>query len=272
MNNKPLAGKKVLITRARDQSAQFALSLKNLGAEVILFPTIKILPPLSWESLDRAIQKLNSYNWLIFTSVNGVRFFSERWKKKKRKLDFPSSLKVCAIGPATARELKKRGIRIDYMPKEFIAEAILDGFKRIKVEGKKILLARAKKARDILPVGLRQMGAEVDVVEAYRTVKPKGASKQLKPLLKKGIDVIVFTSSSTVENFVDLLRGVDLKGILKGVVIACIGPITSMSARKYGLNVHIQPKEYTISGLTQAITRYFTKKGTKCQYSNPNNK
>ncbi len=258
MSNKPLAGKKMLITRARDQSVEFASSLKKLGAEVIEFPTIEILPPLRWEGLDQAIQRLDVYDWLIFTSVNGVRFFSERLKEKKRKFRLPSSLRVCAIGPATARELKKRGVRIDYMPKEFIAEAILEGFKGMPIKGKKILLARAKKARDILPKGLRQMGAEVDVVEAYRTVKPKGGTKRLRHLLEEKIDLIAFTSSSTVEHFVDLLRGVELKEALKGVVIACIGPITSKSVQKYGLEVNIQPKEYTIPGLTQAIAHYYT--------------
>lgn len=266
MNNKPLAGKKILITRARDQSIEFASSLKNLGAEVIQFPTIEILPPLSWEGLDQAIQKLNTYDWLIFTSANGVRFFSERLKEKKKKFHLPSSLKVCAIGPATARELKKRGIHIDYMPKEFIAEAILEGFKGVSLKGKKILLARAKKARDILPKGLREMGAGVDVVEAYRTIKPKGGAKRLKRLLREKIDAIAFTSSSTVENFMDLLRGIDLMKSLKGITVACIGPVTSRTARKCGLKVHIQPKEYTISGLTQAIARYFNKI-TNCKCS-----
>ncbi len=257
MGNKPLAGKKILITRAREQSAEFASSLKNLGAEGIEFPTIEIRPPLSWDALDRAIQNLNTYDWLIFTSANGVRFFFERLKKKRENL--PSSLKVCAIGPATAKELNKREIQIDYIPKEFIAEAILDGFKEMQVKGKKILLARAEKARDILPNGLKEMGAEVEVVEVYRTIKPKGGAKRLKLLLKEKIDAIAFTSSSTVDHFVDLLKGVDHKKALKGVAIACIGPITADTARKRGMKVHIQPKEYTIPGLTQAIAKYFTK-------------
>ncbi len=263
MTNKPLAGKRILITRARDQSVEFASSLKNLGAEVIEFPTIEILPPLSWKGLDQAILKLNTYDWLIFTSVNGVRFFSERLKEKKKKLLLPSSLKVCAIGPATARELEKRGIPIAYIPKKFIAEAILEGLKRMPIKGKKILLARAKKARDILPKGLRQMGAKVEVVEAYRTVKPKGGAQRLKRLLKKGMDAIAFTSSSTVEHFVELLKEVEVKEALKGIVIACIGPITSRTAEKYGLEVNIQPKAYTIPELTQAMVRYFTKKAKR---------
>ncbi|MGB9628979.1 MAG: uroporphyrinogen-III synthase, partial [Thermodesulfobacteriota bacterium] len=170
-----------------------------------------------------------------------------------------SSLKVCAIGPATAKELNKREIQIDYIPKEFIAEAILDGFKEMQVKGKKILLARAEKARDILPNGLKEMGAEVEVVEVYRAIKPKGGAKRLKLLLKEKIDAIAFTSSSTVDHFVDLLKGVDHKKALKGVAIACIGPITADTARKRGMKVHIQPKEYTIPGLTQAIAKYFTK-------------
>ena len=168
------------------------------------------------------------------------------------------SLKVCAIGPATAYQLKERGIRVDYVPKEFVAEAILKGFKEMVVKGKRILLARVKEARDVLPQGLRKMGAEVDVVAAYQTVKPKGGSRRLKKLLRDGgIDAITFTSSSTVNHFAELLKKEDLKKLLNGIAIACIGPITAQTAKKLGMKVHIQPKEYTIPALVQAISNYF---------------
>ena len=260
MNKRPLVGKKILITRARDQSTEFATHLRGLGAEVIEFPTIEIVPPSSWEPLDRAIGQLNSYDWIIFTSANGVIFFLERLGGKGKVYRLPSSLKVCAIGPATANQLKKKGIRVNYIPKEFVAEAILERFKKMNVEGKRILLARAKKARDVLPKGLMEGGAKIDVVEVYRTVKPKGGAKGLKNLLIEGnLDVITFTSSSTVNHFVELLKKEDLKKLLKGIAIACIGPITALTAKELGMKVHIQPKEYTILSLAQAIVQFFFK-------------
>jgi len=259
MKKKPLAGKKILITRARDPSAKFATQLKNLGAEIIEFPTIEIIPPRSWKGLDHAIDRLNSYHWIIFTSVNGVVFFFERLKEKGQGNRLPSSLKVCAIGPATARQLKERKIPVDYTPKEFVAEAILKGFQKMGAKGKRILLARAKKARDILPDGLRKMGIEVDVIEAYRTARPKGGSKRLRQLLENGgIDLITFTSSSTVNHFAELLKKENLKKLLKGIAIASIGPITSRTAKELGIKVQIQPYRYTIPDLTRAISEYFT--------------
>jgi len=261
MDKVPLAGKSILITRARDQSAEFASQLRNLGAEVIEFPTIEIVPPTRWRELDKAIDHLETYDWLIFTSANGVNFFWERLKEKSKERPFPPSSKVCAIGPATAYQLKEKGIRVDYTPKEFIAEAILEGFEKIAIKGRRILLARAKKARDVLPKGLRKMGAEVDVVEVYRTVKPRGGSKRLRQLLTEGgIDAITFTSSSTVNHFAELLKKEDLKDLLKDVVIACIGPVTSRTAKQWRMKVRIQPKEYTIPGLTEAIADFFSRK------------
>jgi len=260
MGKKTFIGKKILITRSREQSGEFAARLRKLGAEVIEFPTIEIVPPRSLEKLDRAISKLKSYDWMIFTSANGVNFFWQRLKEKGKHRALPSSLKTCAIGPATANQLKEKKIPVSYMPKEYIAEAILKGFERMPIKGKRILLARAKKARDVLPKGLRKMGGMVDVVEVYRTVRPKGGAKRLRKLLsEERIDVITFTSSSTVDHFVELLKGMDLKKALKDIAIACIGPVTTRTARERGRKVHIQPKEYTIPGLTRAIAKYFDK-------------
>src|SRR4030042_7068747 len=173
MNKKSLVGKKILITRARQQSGDFATQLKKLGAEVVEFPTIEIVPPIRWKELDRAVDQLNSYDWILFTSANGVHIFWQRLRERGKSPRLPSSLKVCAIGPATANQLKEKGVSVHYIPKEFIAESILEGFEKMLINEKRILLARAKKARDILPKGLRKMGAEVDVVETYRTVRPK---------------------------------------------------------------------------------------------------
>lgn len=260
-NKKPLAGRRILITRARDQAAVFSANLVDLGAEVIEFPTIEIVPPLRWRELDQAIDQLESYDWLIFTSANGVNFFWQRLIEKGKGPRLPPALKVCAIGPATAYQLREKGIEVDYTPKEFVAEAILKGFEKMILKGKRILLARAKEARDILPKGLTKMGAKVDVVETYRTVKPKGRAKRLKQLLTKGkIDVITFTSSSTVNHFAELLKKEDLRTLLKDITIACIGPITARTAKGWRMRVQIEPKEYTILALTQAIVQHFTKR------------
>ena len=260
LNKVPLEGKKILITRAREQSAGFAEELRKLGAEVVPFPTIEIVPPLRWDGFDHAIDRLKSYDWIIFTSANGVHFFRQRLKERGKRLRLPVSLRVCAIGPATAKQLNGIGIPVDYVPKEYIAEAVLEGFKEMGVQGKRILLARAKIARDVLPKGLRKMGAELDVVEVYRTVKPRGGSKKLRRLLEEDkMDVITFTSSSTVNHFADLLKKENVKRSLKGTVIACIGPVAARTAKSWGMKVEIQPKEYTIPGLTQAIAKYFIK-------------
>ncbi len=260
MHNTSLQGKRILITRARDQAGQFSAHLRSLGAEVIEFPTIEVVPPLRWEGLDRAIVRLESYDWIIFTSANGVKFFWERLKEKGKEDHFPSRLKICAIGPATAKQLKQMGIRTDYMPKEYVAEAILEGFEKMAIRERRILLARAQVARDVLPEGLRKAGARVDVVETYRTIKPKGGSKKLRQLLSAGeIDTVTFTSSSTVNHFMELLKKEDWKMLLKGVAIACIGPITASTAKGWGMSVHIQPEAYTIPALTTAIANYFSK-------------
>ena len=258
MHKQSLAGRTILITRAREQSGEFASRLVDLGAEVIEFPTIEIVPPLSWKELDQAIDRLQTYDWVIFTSVNGVDFFWGRLNEKMKKPQVPSTLKFCAIGPATARQLQEKGIRVDYTPKKFVAEAILQGFEKMDIRGKRILLARVKQARDILPKGLRTLEAEVEVVEAYRTIKPRGGAKRLKNILTNGkVDVITFTSSSTFIHFVELLKKEELGKLLKGIAIACIGPVTAQTAESLGMTVHIQPREYTIPSLTQAISEYF---------------
>jgi uroporphyrinogen III methyltransferase/synthase len=274
MNKKPLAGRRILITRARDQAAAFAENLRNFGAEIIEFPTIEIVPPPRWDQVDRAIDQLESYNWLIFTSANGVNFFWQRLREKGRGHPFLLSTKICAIGPATSYALLEKGIRVDYTPKEFVAESILKGFEKSAVKGMKILLARASEARDVLPKGLKKMGAKVDVVEAYRTLRPKGGGQKLKQLLARGkVDGITFTSSSTVNHFAELLEKGDLQKLLTGIVIACIGPITTRTAKRWGMRVHVQPKQYTVPALAQALSDYFARKhpGTrKARISNPN--
>ena len=261
MNKAPLTGKRILITRAREQSTEFTSRLKELGAEVIAFPTIEIVPPLRWDRLDQAMDQLHTYDWIIFTSANGVHFFWQRLKEKGYHLRVPPSLRVCAIGPATANQLREKGVPVHYIPKEYVAESILDGFEKMAIQGNRMLLARARIARDVLPKGLRKMGAEVEVVEVYRTVKPKGGARRLRQLLSnESVDVITFTSSSTVNHFAELLKKENLKACLKGIAVACIGPVTTRTAKTWGIRVQIQPEAYTVPALTQAIAEYYARR------------
>lgn len=255
---KPLFGKGVVITRPAEQSQEFYDLLTAAGARVIRFPTIKIEPPLYWSGLDGAIDNLGMYSWIIFTSANGVKFFLRRLGEKGRDLRDLKNLRISTIGPATAALLKKRGIRVEMVPNEFISEGVIKSFSGIDVRGKKILLPRAEVARDIIPEELARMGAVVDAVTAYRTV-PSGAKKEeLQEYLEKGqVDVITFTSPSTFVNFVQIM-GRDFK-FPERVKVACIGPVTAAAVKKSGYRIDIMKNEYTISGLVAAIEDYFRK-------------
>ena len=251
---KPLYGKKVLVTRAKEQAAELIELLTDYGAEPIEFPTIEILPPKDWKPLDRAIAKLADYDWLLFTSVNGVEFFMKRLFEKGGDLRKLTRAKIAAIGPKTAEALRAHGIVPDLVPKYFQAEAVLEGLAGVKMKGKRVLLPRAQEAREVLPKELKKRGARVDVVTAYRTVAPTKRRDQLKKMLeRKELAVITFTSSSTVKNFMALFKGRPVKKWLEGVKIACIGPITADTARELGLRVDIQPKDFTVAALAKEI-------------------
>jgi uroporphyrinogen III methyltransferase/synthase len=250
----PLTGKRILITRARGQAQEFSTLLADYGAQVIAFPTIEIAPPEDFQPLDKAIEKINSYDWAIFTSVNGVRFFAQRLKEKGVTRAALTGKKICAIGPRTQKELEKMGLTVHFRPSEYRAEGVAEGLKAQGIQGKKILLPRAREARRILPEALREAGALVDEVEVYQTVKPARGKASLEAILKKGIDVVVFTSSSTVRNFMELLSD---KTALNGVKVATIGPVTGETARDYGLEPVISPSEYTIPSLVEAIVEHF---------------
>jgi uroporphyrinogen III methyltransferase/synthase len=259
---RPLLGKTVVITRARGQAAEFSRLLKNYGARVIEFPTIEIIPPDSWKRLDKAIDRLGTYHWLIFTSANGVRFFLKRLRMKKKRLAEFKDLRFCAIGPRTSQELEKAGVKVDIVPERYYAEALARRLGIEQLKGRRILLARAKKARDLLPRKLRTLGARVDVIEIYQTIAPTISGEEIERVFQGNkIDVITFTSSSTVENF---LRMYQEKGGLKSplgeVAIAAIGPITANTLRKRGITPDIIPDSFTIEALTRAIVDYFTGK------------
>lgn len=261
-NRKPLAGKTIVITRPQHQASEFTHRLTDLGAEVIEFPTIEIVPPDSWAPLDEAIDHLHEYDWIIFTSANGVRSFVRRLQERGKSTHELKGIRFCAIGPRTAGEMKKESIEVHLVPSEYRAEAVAESLSREGLMGKRVLLARAKRAREILPRELKNRGARVDVVAVYQTVQPKGETSQFLRLLgERGIDAIAFTSSSTVSNFMEMFsanRGQLLRG-LDHVAIAVIGPITREKAVELGLPVHISPAEYTTAALTNAMAEYFSK-------------
>lgn len=255
---KPLFGKRVLITRSRSQASVLAEKIEALGGEPYEFPTIDIADPDDYGPLDSAIAEIESYDWLVLTSVNGVQYFMNRMRRLRKDVRNLHGIKIVAIGPKTREEIEKYGIFCEFMPEEFVAEAIIEIFKGEDVKGKKVLLPRADIARKILPDTLRSMGAVVNEATAYKTVMGAGNTEELIKLLEeKRIHVLTFTSSSTVKNFVKKLGSDNVQRLLDGVVVASIGPITSASAKDLGLKVDVQAAEYTIDGLVQGVLDYF---------------
>ena len=267
----PLSGLRILVGRARHQAGALSSGLQKLGAAVVEIPFIEIRKPRSHKPLDSALQNLRNYDWLVLTSVNGVDAVWERLRKLRLTRKHLKHLKVAAIGPATKKEIEKRGVKVDVVPEEYVAESVVKSLRK-QIAGKRVLLARARVARDVIPRELRKLGAKVDVVEAYETVIPRSSRTRLHAILnnsKRRPDVITFTSSSTVRNFLALLgrnvwRGCPFGKLragsrprraspIEGVRLASIGPITSSTLRELGLPVDIEAAEYTIPGLMKAI-------------------
>lgn len=248
--HRPLFGRKVVVTRSREQASTLSARLGELGAEVVELPTIQIEAASDYGPLDRAIEHLDDYDWLIFTSANGVRFFLERLDRSGRDL---RALRagICAIGPATRDAVEALHLKVDLMGKEYVAEGLLKAFAAHELSGKRILLPRAAVARDLVPAELARRGASVDVVEAYRTVIPQNAGALVNEIFGSGRkpDWITFTSSSTVRNF----AAVAPLEVLEGVKVAAIGPVTSQTARSLGIEVTCEAAVYTIGGLVEAI-------------------
>jgi len=246
----PLAGRQIVVTRARGQAGALAARLKHLGAEVVEFPTIEIRPADDYGPLNAAIRRIASYDWLIFTSANGVRFFLERVTACGESVDRVCA-RVCAIGPATRRAAEKAGFRVDLMPAEYVAESLVAAFAGEDLAGKRLLLPRAAVARDVVPAELARRGAEVEVVEAYRTAIPEGAPALARKIFggARKPDWITFMSSSTVANFV-AAAGAEA---LAGVRVASIGPVTTATARRHGIPVTAEARTYTVEGLIEAI-------------------
>ena len=275
--DRPLTGVRVLVGRARHQAGSLSAELRKLGAEVLEVPFIEIRKPRSSRPLDSALRSLDTYDWLILTSVNGVEAMWNRletlhlgqrrpepqWKsgpsgpregaKSLAASAAAGRLRIAAIGPATQKAIEKRGLGVDVVPKEYVAESVVRSL-RNKVKGKRVLLVRAKIARDVIPRELRKAGAHLDVVEAYETVVPRSSRARLQAVLKspkKRPHVVTFTSSSTVKNFIQLMGSPNRK--LDGILMSSIGPVTSATLRECGLGVDIAAKEFTIPGLVRAI-------------------
>ncbi len=257
MTPKPLLGRRIVVTRAREQQGDFGELLEAYGAEVIECPTIAFLPPNDWGGLDQALDRIGSYHWVIFTSTNGVRFFLGRLQERGRDQEVLHGIKVATIGPATAAALQEAGIHPDVVPQEYRAEAILEALDR-DLRGVRFLIPRAAEAREVLPAGLRDRGAEVEVVPVYRTVRVADESGAVLALLRSGqIDAVTFTSSSTVVNFAEMFPEEDLLPLLKGVTIACIGPVTAETADRYGLAADVISSVFTIPSLAEALVAHF---------------
>ncbi|MEK7712613.1 MAG: uroporphyrinogen-III C-methyltransferase [Nitrospirota bacterium] len=269
---KPMFGHRVLVTR--EHAGGFE-PLEDLGAEMIEFPTIEIAPPENYDELDRAINKIEAYNWIIFTSGNGVKYFLKRMMEKDKDIRDLKGIKICAIGTKTAAEIKKYGIKVDLIPEEFNAEGLIEAFLKIQnssrfirdknqsLKGIKILLPRAEKAREIFPEKVRELGGEIDVPVTYRAVKPEMHGKRLKRFLKEGrISVATFTSASTFVNFMEII-GEDADELLRDVAIAVIGPVTARAVEKAGLKVEIMPETATIEAMVEEIMKWAAKRQTE---------
>jgi uroporphyrinogen III methyltransferase / synthase len=257
---KPLAGRFVVVTRPRAQARAFAALLEEAGATVLLVPTIVIEPPASWEPLDRALDRLGDYGWAVFTSVNGVEMTRRRLEERGREAGALRGRRLAAIGPATAGALRDLGLEPEVVPEEYVAEGLAESLRGLIRPGERVLLARAADTRDVLVRELEAAGALVDEVPAYRTRPAHEDAEELRRALAAGrVDVVTFTSSSTVRHFAGLFPSGDLPRLLSGVAIACIGPVTRATAGELGLEARIVPREYTIPALAHAICQHYAR-------------
>ncbi|MDA8432405.1 MAG: uroporphyrinogen-III C-methyltransferase [Nitrospiraceae bacterium] len=264
---KPMFGHRILVTR--EHAAGFD-ALEDLGAEVVLFPTVEIGPPASWEELDACIARIYSYQWLVFTSANGVKYFFGRLFAKGVDIRELKGLKICAIGAKTAAEVNRFGLIVDLMPEEFRAEGLIEAFVKeigggggvtppLLLAGTRFLLPRAEVGREIFPEKVRELGGEIDVPVTYKAIKPELHGKRLKRFLKEGrVTVATFTSAATFNNFREIM-GDEADALLRKVAIAVIGPVTEKAVKKAGLGVTIMPQEATVEAMVEAIKKWAIK-------------
>ncbi len=255
----PLAGRRIVVTRPEEQAVPFVSLLEAQGAEAVCFATIVIRPPQDWGPLDRALDRLDKYNWCIFTSARGVEAVAGRLAERGQDPKVLGGMRLAAIGPKTARAIEDLGLTVACMPREYRAEAIIVAIGPTNFAGSRMLLPRARVAREVLPETIRALGGIIDVVEAYRTEPPKPASTA--PLVKQleagQIDAVTFTSSSTVTNFLALMGRRGARKLLDGVAVACIGPITAETARDAGLDPAVVAESYTVEGLVEGLIQHF---------------
>ncbi|HEU4508288.1 MAG TPA: uroporphyrinogen-III synthase, partial [Pyrinomonadaceae bacterium] len=260
-----LEGRTIIVTRAASQAGELSEALESYGAKVFICPTIEIREPDNYDRLDEALDHLYGYDWLIFTSTNGVQFFLQRLTNRGLKVADLDEIRVCAIGQRTADKLHDAHVHVDLVPSLSTAEGVFAALSefvggRDQLRGLNILLPRAAVGRDVLPKELEAAGARVDVVTAYQTVVPENFDRgRLSAMLAGSGDCIAFTSPSTVKNLAKLFDTNDLSTVLSGVVIACIGPITSAAAAEYGLRVDIEPAEQTVHALAAAIAAHYSR-------------
>ena len=263
-DERPLFGKRVLVTRTREQAGDLVDRLEALGAEAVESPTIRVLPPEDYGPLDEACTNVSTFNWIVFASANSVDAFMHRLQAVGKDLRELKGVRLCTIGSATADRLLKHGITVDLTPPEYRAESILQALRGTgSIEGRRFLLPRADIARELLADELRKSGAEVTEVTAYRTALAEtdgeGDPDVYKMLLEKRIDVVTFTSASTVRNFVRLCGAEAAPDLLRSTTVACIGPVTAEAAEQCGIHAAVVPEEYTVPALVEAIVAYFSK-------------
>ena len=261
--DKPLQGRTVVVTRAASQADELTTLLESYGATVLICPTIEIREPDSYERLDEALDHLYGYDWLIFTSTNGVEFFLKRLTNRGLEVGDLDEMRVCAIGQKTADKLHDAHVHVDIVPSESTGEGVFAALTEFaggpeRLQNLNILLPRAAVGRDYLPKALEDAGARVDVVAAYQTVLPENFDRgRVRAMLAGSGDCIAFTSPSTIKNLAKLFDTPDLGNALPGVVIACIGPVTAATATEYGLKVDVQPAQQNVNDLAQAIAHYY---------------
>jgi uroporphyrinogen III methyltransferase/synthase len=261
-DERPLFGKRIVITRSREQSVELVDLLESLGAEPIEAPMIRVMPPDDYTSLDKAVAEAATFDWIVFTSTNAVESFMRRLSAGDGDIRDLKGVKLVAIGPATAERLARFGVKVDLQPAESRAEAIVQSLRALgDLEGRRFLLPRADIAREVLPEELRRAGADVTEVVAYRTVlaeiEREGDPDIYRMLLESRVDVVTFTSASTVKNFVQVFGADQAPDLLRGTMVASIGPVTAEAAEQYGIKTAIMPAEYTIPALVEAIVEHF---------------
>jgi uroporphyrinogen III methyltransferase/synthase len=255
---RPLQGRTIVITRAATQAQRFVELLEAEGARVLAAPTIAIEPPPSWEPLDAALDTIDSFAWVIFTSVNGVAMVDRRLTARRHAWAALGRRRVAAIGPATAEALAEHGVRADVVPGEYRAEGLIARLRHELRPGDRVLLPRAAQTRDVIVTELRKAGADMVEVPVYVTRRVERDAGRLRDALaSRTVHAVTFTSSSTARNFAELFTDDERRALLSGITVASIGPITAATAAEYGLQTDVMPGEYTIPALTRALVDYF---------------